>query len=61
MKVGDLIRDKEYPEDIGVVMKTREESNGDKAYKILDVYGEIMWFSGYYIENGCELVYKSLE
>ena len=61
MKVGDLIRDKEYPEDIGVIMKTKEEDDGDKAYKILDVYGDTMWFSSYYIENGCELAYKPLE
>jgi len=56
MKVGDMIRDKDYPEDIGMIAETKEESDGGKTYKILDLYGGMMWFSRYYIEEGCELI-----
>jgi len=57
MKVGDLIRDKDYPEDIGMIAEIGKEDDGeDITYKILDLYGDMMWFSKYYIENGCELV-----
>ena len=54
MKVGDLIRDKEYPEDIGLIVEVRQESTRRAyTYKVLNLNGKMIWFSRYYIEKGC--------
>tara|TARA_R110002110_G_scaffold404263_1_gene622450 strand:- start:310 stop:495 length:186 start_codon:yes stop_codon:yes gene_type:complete len=54
MKIGDLIRDKEYPEDIGMIIEISEgEQEHVSGYRILDLYGRIAWFSKYYVERGC--------
>jgi len=55
MKIGDLIRDKEYPEDIGMIMEIKQK-NARQSYKVLDLHGNMTWFSRYYIEKGCEPV-----
>jgi hypothetical protein len=55
MKIGDLIRDKEYPEDIGMIIEISEGEQEDhvSGYRILDLFGRIAWFSKYYVERGC--------
>ena len=54
MKVGDLIRDKEFPE-AGLIVEKRDNSYFE-AYRVLGPFGRITWFSREYIENDCELV-----
>ena len=58
MKVGDLIRDKEYPEDIGMIIEISEGNQEEhvSGYKILDLFGRIAWFSSHYIEHSCSPV-----
>ena len=57
MKIGDLIRDKEYPEDIGMIIEISDYAGNREdhvsGYRILDLYGRLAWFSKYYVERGC--------
>ena len=55
MKIGDLIRDKDYPEDIGMIMEIKQQ-NSRLSYRVLNLYGAMTWFSRYYIEKGCGLI-----
>ena len=52
--VGDLIRDIEYPEHIGIILEYRP-----CEYLVLAI-GDIepVWFEDHYIEGGCEKVSK---
>ena len=54
MKVGDLVKDKEYPEP-GLIL----EVGDDDTYRVLCPSGHMSWFSKSYIENDCELVSES--
>ena len=60
MKVGDLVREKGYPE-IGLIVEKNDESDVI-TYKVVcyDGYhsslGVPQWFSREYIENDCELI-----
>ena len=56
MKVGDLVRDKEFPE-VGLILEKRDKSH--MTYKVLDPFGTITWFTRDYIENDCELISES--
>ena len=57
MKVGDLIRDKEYTEDIGIVIKINRR-NYKNYCKVFSVCGNLCWLSRDYIEDNTELIPK---
>ena len=58
MKVGDLIVDKEYPKEPGLILNKR---NSDVCtYRVLNDSGTIMWFEREYIENNCEIISKTV-
>ena len=57
MKVGDLVREKGYPE-IGLIVDKNDKSDVI-TYKVADVVRGIpyaTWFPREYIENDCELI-----
>jgi hypothetical protein len=55
VKVGDLIRDKEFPEAIGII--TYKDQYGDvNAYGVVADNGKFEYLSKDYIENGCEVL-----
>ena len=57
MKVGDLIVDKDYPDEPGIILDTR---NSDVCtYRVLNDSGAILWFEREYIENHCEVISES--
>ena len=55
MKVGDLIADKEYTEDIGIIVY-KDEYGDVNAYRVLTHRGKMDYFSKDYIENDCEVI-----
>ncbi len=55
MKVGDLIKDKEYPE-VGLIVATKD---GALSYGILCPSGKVEWFTKAYVEESCENVNAS--
>ena len=58
MQVGDLIRDKQYPED-GVALILRKGRGSEwrmTFYLVLQPNGNTEWFKPEYIENECEVV-----
>ena len=58
MQVGDLIRDRRYPED-GCALILRKGRGSEwrmTFYLILQPNGNIEWFKPEYIENECEVV-----
>ena len=60
MKVGDLVREKGYPE-IGLIVDKNNKSDVI-TYKVADVVRGIpyaTWFPREYIENDCELISES--
>jgi len=60
MKVGDLVSDKEFPSEVGLILEVRDKShNTFLTYKVLNPFGIITWFSRDYIENDCELISES--
>lgn len=54
MKVGDLIADKEYPDEFGIVLDKRDSDVG--TYRILNYSGQIIWLEREYIERDCEVI-----
>ena len=53
MKVGDLVKDKDYHE-VGLILEIDDESDV-VTYRV--IHGtHITWFAREYIENDCELV-----
>ncbi len=57
MKVGNLIVDKEYPKDSGLILKIKEMGCG--PYLVLCADGVSRWFSRIVIEDGCEVISES--
>ena len=55
MKVGDLIRDKEHPGDVGIIVAKAEDC-AVNTYRILDLYGGLGYYDKSYVEKGCEVV-----
>ncbi len=54
VKVGDLIVDKEYPTEPGIII---EESSVN--FFVLDPTGKVVPFTKEYIEDGCEVINES--
>jgi hypothetical protein len=59
MKVGDLIVDKEYPDEPGIILEKRDSEVGGKTYRVLNDRGDVEWFGKRYIENDCEVISES--
>ena len=56
MKVGDLIREIEYPDDsCGLIVAQKDYKEGE-IYLVLCVNGRIERFQPEYIEEDCEIV-----
>jgi len=58
MNVGDLVREKGFPE-VGVVIKINERRYPREPYGILCPSGKIEWFTKAYIEEECEVISES--
>ena len=58
MKVGDLIVDKEYPDEPGTIVY-KDEYGDVNAYRVLTPCGKLDYFSKEYIENDCEVISAS--
>jgi hypothetical protein len=54
MKVGDLIKETEYPE-MGLIVRIKG-SKWKLPYGVLTPYGKVEWFSREYIEKTCEVI-----
>ena len=57
MKVGDLIVDKEYPNEPGIIIDKRDSDVC--TYRVLNDSGIIMWFEREYIESHCKVISES--
>lgn len=58
MNVGDLIVDKEYPnQDWGLILDKRDSDVG--TYRVLCDSGTIVWLEKKYVENDCEVISES--
>ena len=55
MKVGDLVADKEYPNEAGLIVY-KDEYGDVNAYGVITPFGKFQYFSKQYIENECEVV-----
>ena len=60
MKVGDLIKERCYPE-VGLIVdiKLTPINSNSATYAVLDPNGNVVWFGPEYIENHCEVVSES--
>ena len=58
MKVGDLIVDKEFPDEVGTIIY-KDEYGDVNAYRVLTPFGKLAYFSKQYIENDCEVISES--
>ena len=57
MRIGDLVKEKGYPE-IGLIVDKNDKSDVI-TYKVADLRGDVLfatWFPREYIENDCELI-----
>jgi hypothetical protein len=57
-KIGDLIRDKEFPEDMGIVIEIHESSYNNH-YRVVSTNGIDQWLPRDYIEGECEVMCAS--
>jgi len=57
MKIGDLIVDKDYPSEPGIILDKRDSDVC--TYRVLSDSGTIQWFEREYIENDCEVISES--
>jgi hypothetical protein len=51
MKVGDLVKDKKYPE-VGLIVAIKD---GPLPYGILCPNGKVEWFTKAYVGQSCEV------
>ena len=62
MKIGDLIKEHEYPE-VGLIVGKMEDDAMFRTltatYAVLTPIGTVEWFEKEYIENECEVVSES--
>ena len=52
MKVGDLIKERDYP-DLGLIIEIDEDLV--RKYRVLCSSGKIQWFGEAYIKGKCEV------
>ena len=57
MRVGDLIKDNEYPE-MGLLVTIKDDTCRT-PYGILCPNGRVEWFTKAYVEEACEIVNES--
>ena len=57
MKVGDLIKEVEYPE-VGLIIEINLNQK-HAPYCLLCPNGDITWFSRQYVEEKCEVISES--
>jgi len=57
MKVGDLIKEKEYPE-VGLLLKIKDDTC-KTPHGILRPNGKVEWFTQAYIDEKCEVINES--
>jgi len=57
VKVGDLIKEKEYPE-VGFLLKIKDDMC-KTPYGILCPNGKVEWFTQAYIDEKCEVLSES--
>ena len=57
-KIGDLLRDKEFPEDMGVIVEI-DHSSYTNYYKVVSTGGIVNWLPKDYIESECEVINES--
>jgi len=62
VKIGDLIKEREYPE-VGLIVGKMEDDAMFRTltatYAVLTPTGTVEWFEKEYIENECEVVSES--
>ena len=60
MKIGDLIKECDYPE-LGLLVKIKEPYGSAclTPYGVLCPNGKILWYSKAYIEEKCEVISAS--
>tara|TARA_R100000458_G_C8194857_1_gene187325 strand:- start:570 stop:761 length:192 start_codon:yes stop_codon:yes gene_type:complete len=57
-RVGDLIRDKEWPEDMGIIVEVNPRSYTNR-YRIISPRNLVdQWFSLDYVKDECEVVHE---
>jgi hypothetical protein len=54
MQVGDLVKEKEYPE-VGLILKIKDETCRT-PYGIMCPSGKVEWFTKAYLEERCEVI-----
>ena len=54
MKVGDLIKEIEYPE-VGLIVAV-DFNQKHAPYRLLCPNGDLTWFSRQYVEEKCEVI-----
>ena len=54
-KIGDLVRDKQFPDDFGIVIEIHESSYNNH-YRIISNRGYVQWLPRDYIEGECEVI-----
>jgi len=60
MKVGDLVREKQFPEDVCGIIVEVGDLRKKKPYKVFcPVWGEILDFEKKYIQEQCEVISES--
>ena len=60
MKIGDLIKENDYPE-LGLLVKIKDPYGVCLTpYGVMCPGGKIQWFSKSYIEEKCEVISASL-
>ena len=60
MKVGDLIKERDYP-DLGLIVEI-DEDGGDRCqaqYRVLCPNGKVQWFGEAYVKGKCEVASES--
>ena len=59
-KVGDLIRDKEYPEDMGIIVEVNPRSYTNRYRFIIPRFLVDQFLSLVYVMDDCEVVHEYL-
>ena len=59
MKVGDLIKDVEHPDECGLLLKISPGHELQYKYFVLCTDGKTRWFKPSEIEGRCEVVVES--